>query len=97
MLYGPTRIPATWGPITSISLVTQENWNMIMDVAASVQVIRNTSEQAQPGNKLGAALTKWGIPHKRAVAAVLLHCHLGYSTAIPATDSDADIFCQQHV
>jgi hypothetical protein len=98
MLYGPEGTPgATLGPITSISRVTEEYWNVILDVAASVQVILNTSEQVQPGIQLGAALTKWGISPKQAVAAVLLGCHLGYSTVIPETDSDADIFCQKHV
>jgi hypothetical protein len=97
MLYGAKVRPPILGLITSILLVTEANWNMIINVSSSVQELRNALEQVQRGNELGAYLTKGRIPPKRAVAAVLLHCHIGYSTAIPVTDLAEDIIPQQVV
>jgi hypothetical protein len=68
-----------------------------MDVSSSVQEVLNASEEARPGNEWGKYMTKFPIPPKRAVAAVLLRCHIGYSTVIAATDLEQDRFHQQVV
>jgi hypothetical protein len=68
-----------------------------MDASSFVQEFINAAEITRPGNEVGWYLTKLLIPPKRAVAAVLLRCHIGYSTAIKATDPEQDRICQQAV
>jgi hypothetical protein len=96
ILYGDKVIPPIYGHITRIAAVTKEHWNNIMDASSFVQEFINAAE-TRPGNEVGWYLTKLLIPPNRAVAAVLLRCHIGYSTAIKATDLEQDRICQQTV